>query len=96
MAPTRSCLQCGKRYQLDRSGKYFDTDYCSLECFKEDEARLAEGNAIIAEAAKQEQISPLHKLQLDKSVGQGLSNIIRFNSSPVQQPVVEPVKEDEQ
>jgi hypothetical protein len=74
------CFNCGQRYDpFTQENKFCVTEsFCSVECLNEDNARLVEGNGIIAKA--EIQLSDLNKLRLDVSgtTGQALGSLIHF------------------
>jgi hypothetical protein len=88
----RTCFNCGKRYLVDDQEliKFkmndlnpSETDaqlqgFCTLDCKNQDDARLVEGNGIIAQS--EVQLTDLNKLKLDVSgqIGQALGGMIHF------------------
>ncbi len=75
------CFNCGQHYTPDNYVAQ-QNEFCSIGCMNEDDARLVEGNGIIASALENnpQAFSDLNRIKLDVSgvVGQQLGNLIKF------------------
>lgn len=84
-----TCFNCGTRYIMDGLGIYPEWSdrvyasklegFCSEKCKQEDDARLVEGNGIIAKSELQ--LSDLNKLKLEHqgNITPSLNTMIQFN-----------------
>lgn len=79
------CFNCSRKYEINHfhMNGYILESFCSQECMDEDNARLVEGNSIIAKAEMQ--LSDINKLRLDISgpIGAQLGNMIHFGRKEI-------------